>query len=535
MNNSVRFDRWWSRILAVLVVMFVAWFVYTQRDGFIPLLELILDAVSYIPTALASIIAYYGEVSPDALLASFAIGALFGSAVTGILYVRRGGWLRLPRVRSLAWIIALLVAVLGFMVGLSILVAAALGLVVLPLAAYIAQDDMREAINRSTFRRLTRRDAQSSLWRGVLFGAVAGGFGAQLLNLPTQHCAYAPAADVPTVQIGLVLTLVSALILLVPLWTLTNRRRDQRRVESHSGFFQGNLLPLLLLSPMLLSLILFLYYPSIQIAEQSLTRVRRGMEPRFVCMENFVELAQDTVYQNSFLTTFGITAAIVVLTMTLALLISLLAAQRIKGAAIYRTLLIWPYALSPVVTGAIFISMFRDDRSGLINYALYSLFDVNSVNWLTDPQLAPWVVVAASVYNAIGFNVLFYIAGLQNIPRDLMEAAQIDGANVFQRFLRITIPMLSPFTFFLLVANITYSFYGIYGVIDTLFPGGGPLMADGESKAVNVLIYKLYEDSFRSVSQLGEAAAQSIILFILVAGITLIQFRYVENRVVYAD
>ncbi|HLA44447.1 MAG TPA: ABC transporter permease subunit, partial [Aggregatilineales bacterium] len=136
--------------------------------------------------------------------------------------------------------------------------------------------------------------------------------------------------------------------------------------------------------------------------------------------------------------------------------------------------------------------------------------------------------------NGLGFNILFYIAGLQNVPGDLLEAAAMDGANRVQRFVRITIPLLSPFTFFLLVANVTYAFYGIYGVVDATTQGGPPLGPGGEEGgATGVLIYKLYEDAFGSGSSAGMAAAQALILFILVATITLLQFRYVENRVTY--
>ncbi len=225
-----------------------------------------------------------------------------------------------------------------------------------------------------------------------------------------------------------------------------------------------------------------------------------------------------------------VTVAVVLLGMSAALSIAVLASQKVHGAVIYRTLLIWPYALSPVVMGVIFLTMFQTN-SGLINH----IFGLDA-DWLTDEQLAPLVIVFASVWNILGFNVLFYIAGLQNIPEDLLEAAEIDGANWITRFFRITFPLLSPFTFFLLITNVTYSFYGIYGAVDTLTQGGPPLGPGGQDGgATNVLIYKLYQDAFSPGSPAGAAAAQALILFLLVAGLTLVQFRYLERRVVYAD
>jgi len=249
----------------------------------------------------------------------------------------------------------------------------------------------------------------------------------------------------------------------------------------------------------------------------------------FVCLQNYTRLVEDITYQNSFSATIIITVAIVIFGMSTALAIAVLASQKVRGAYIYRTLLIWPYALSPVVAGVIFFTMFQQ-QSGLINYALDELFGIRP-EWFTDVTLARIMVVFASVWNILGFNILFYIAGLQNIPKDLLEAAEIDGANRVQRFARITFPLLSPFTFFLLVTNITYSFYGIYGVIDVL-TGGGPRIGEGgASGATDVLIYRLYEGS----AQAGASAAQALVLFVLIAGITLFQFGFIERRVTYAQ
>ncbi|MBC8098484.1 MAG: sugar ABC transporter permease [Armatimonadetes bacterium] len=302
-----------------------------------------------------------------------------------------------------------------------------------------------------------------------------------------------------------------------------------------AGYFRSRWLPFVFLAPTLLSLGIFLYYPSVQTVTLSLLARRRPLpQERFVCLNNYVALAEDIIYRNSFLTTLFITVAIVLLAMGLSLGIALLASQKVRGASIYRTLLIWPFALSPVVAGAIFLALFREGSSGLINYALERGLNL-SVSWLRDASLAPWVIVAASVWNILGFNILFYVAGLQNVPTDLLEAAQIDGANKLQRFIRITFPMLAPFTFFLLVTNVTYSFYGVYGAVDTLTQGGPTVGAGGAlGGATNVLIYKLYDDAFSPGGSIGLAAAQAIVLFLIVAGLTLLQFRYIENRITYS-
>jgi sn-glycerol 3-phosphate transport system permease protein len=364
-------------------------------------------------------------------------------------------------------------------------------------------------------------------------GAVVGGLGAQILMYPTQHCTYAPDVDSTQFRMGLFVTALSALILLVPLWTLLRRRPETPR-QRVAGHFNNFGLAYLFLVPTLVMLAVFLYYPAIQVM---LVSLRRKIFPlpqeQFACMQNFVSLTDNAVYRNSFTTTMFITFWIVLFSLALALGIAVLASQKIKYAGFYRTLLIWPYAISPVVTGVIFLSMFREGGAGLLNWMLDSTLGITP-HWLTDKNLAPWVIIAASVWNLLGFNVLFYIAGLQNVPEDLLEAASLDGAGRFRRFWRITFPLLSPFTFFLLVTNITYSFYGIYGMVDTLTPEGGPRFGPGgESGATNVLIFKLYKDAFDTGAPAGVGAAQAVILFLMVAGLMVLQFRFIERRITY--
>lgn len=534
MQDHIRFDKWWGRLVGVFVVVFMGWFLWNERHGFQPLFQMLVDGIKAIPDVFVNVVNYYADVSPSALIASLLVGGVFGAVVTVLIYWRRNELIPPFSLsgRSVQW--ALIVGAIALATGASLINVILLAVGFALISNFGFNPELRKLFSRETLQALTSSKARKNMVVGGGLGLLMGLGGSQLLTVPLQHCTYATEADTTTQWAGYGITIIGAMLVLVPFWTWV-LQRGRKKFDGTAGYFKGQILPYLFLLPTLISLLLFLYYPSFQIASESLMRVRRGRnaEPVFDCLNNYIGLLNDSVYQSSFMMTITVTIAIVLTSMTIALLIALLASQKVKGASIYRTLLIWPYALSPVVTAAIFISMFRDDRSGLINHLLYSL-GMDSVRWLTDVSVAPWVLVGAAVYNILGFNIVFYVAGLQNIPRDLLEAAQIDGANVFQRFIRITIPLLSPYSFFLLVSNVTYSFYGIYGVVDTLFPGGGPLLSDGQSRVANVLIYKVYEDSFRSgATQLGDVAAQSIILFILVAGLTILQFGYLENRVTY--
>lgn len=470
MDNQTLVERWWGTLVSIFVIVFMSWFIISEFEGFASFVEFIGKGIAAVPGSIAVVADYYASVPFGQFLGSAVVGGLFGAATTSFVLLSNEG--RLDNIRR-------------------------------------------------------------SVVAGSLVGGLAGAVGAQVLAFPMQHCTYSGEATSVAMLIGVGITVASTLFVLVPLWTWMSRRG--RRIDAGtSGYFQGWMLPIVLLAPTLISLVVFLYYPAMQVATLSLN-AQRFRQTRFVCLNNYVEVFNDVIYQNSFLITLLITVAIVLFSMSLGLTTAVLASQKVRGASVYRTLLIWPYALSPVVTGTIFLAMFRQGRSGLVNYGLYEVLGTTA-NWFSNPSLAPWVIIFASVWNALGFNILFYIAGLQNVPKDLLEAAQIDGANRVQRFIRVTFPLLSPYTFFLLVTNVTFSFYGIYGAVDTLTQGGPPLGIGGqEGGATNVLIYKLYEDAFAPGAQVGGAAAQSIIMFILVAGMTLLQFRYVERRVTYGE
>jgi len=242
----------------------------------------------------------------------------------------------------------------------------------------------------------------------------------------------------------------------------------------------------------------------------------------FVCVDNFTRLFQEDYYQVVF-NTFVISGGIVVIGLVISLAIAYLAFQEVRGASIYRTLLIWPYAVSPAVAGIIFLVMF-DPVAGVINH-LIELLGGTGLEWIKDPWLGRFTIIAASIWKMLGYNVLFYLAGLQNVPKDLLEAAAIDGANAWQRFRRVTLPSLSPITFFLIVTNVTYAFFDIFGTIDFLTKGG-------PAGATEVMIYRIYQLGILRYD-LGKAAAQSIVLFLLVIGLTVLQFRTTGQRVTY--
>jgi sn-glycerol 3-phosphate transport system permease protein len=362
-----------------------------------------------------------------------------------------------------------------------------------------------------------------ALW-GALTGALAGAAGALLFMAPLQFCMFGPEQPPLAVALGFGLVVTGMIAFLAPLrwWA----RRQQQQIVASAGLFRGALTPWLFLLPTLIILILFLYYPFLDTFRLStqLISVAAGRS-RFICLRNFTDTFSNIEYWGSVLISFGMAGAIVALGMFSALLIAAVAFQPVKGAAIYRTLLIWPYALSPVVAGIIF-SLIFNESTGLANYALESVFRFEAgLRWRNDATLAQLTVVLAAVWKMIGFNILFYIAGLQNVSSELREAAAIDGANVAQRFFFITVPQLSPITFFLLITNLTYAFFELFGTID-LMTSGGP------TGATTVLIYRIF-DLINSGNRIGLAAAQSLLLFMVVIGITALQFFTSGRRVNY--
>jgi sn-glycerol 3-phosphate transport system permease protein len=371
------------------------------------------------------------------------------------------------------------------------------------------------------------REMQRQPVTGAIVGGVAGALGSLLFMVPLRYCMFEAERRTIDHAIGIFLVGTGMIILLSLTRWISERTRNGIAglftAEAIPGAFKGRFWPLLLLAPTLIILLMFLYYPSLNTMWLSTQSSILGIPGTYdVCVDNYAAMFTDPSYSRVLGNTVFITVLTVGLSMAIGLLVALAAYQSIKGARIYRTLLIWPYAISPVVAGIIFLLLFNP-TGGIINYAL-SLLGIDGVRWLNSPQAAPWAVIIASVWKSMGFNILFYIAGLQNVPADLKEAASIDGANIFQRFRHIVIPLLSPITFFLLITNTTYAIFETVGTIEYLTPGGGPL------QSTETMMYRIYRVG---IENLGGSSAQSIALFLLVIGLTIFQFRTSERNVNY--
>lgn len=287
--------------------------------------------------------------------------------------------------------------------------------------------------------------------------------------------------------------------------------------------FNSRWLPWLLVAPQMAVVLVFFFWPAAQALYQSLlTQDAFGMSTEFVGMENFARLFADSTYLESFQTTAIFSLLVAVFGLGLALLLALMADRVIHGAAIYKTLLIWPYAVAAAVAGVLWLFMFNSPM-GVVAFALRAI----GFNWnhLLSAGDAMTLIVVAAVWKQISYNFLFFLAGLQSIPRSLIEAAAIDGASPWHRFWTIVFPLLSPTTFFLLVINVVYAFFDTFAIVDATTHGG-------PGKATSILVYKVYYDGFKAMD-MGGSAAQSVILMVVVVALTVLQFRFVERRVQY--
>ena len=287
--------------------------------------------------------------------------------------------------------------------------------------------------------------------------------------------------------------------------------------------FKGWWLPALLVAPQLIISFIFFFYPSGQAIWNSLFLPDPfGLKTEYVGLDNFRFLLSDPYYLASFKTTIFFSTAVSVASMGIGLYLAALADRLIKGAGVYQTLLIWPYAIAPAIAGVLWLFLFNGNI-GLISYYLQGIgYDWNHT---LDGDQAMFLVVLASSWGRISYNFLFFLAGLQAIPKSIIEAAAIDGASFWRRFLTIVIPLLSPITFFLLVVNIVYAFFDTFGVVHTITSGG-------PEQDTNILVYKVFSDGFVS-QDLGSSAAQSVILLVLVGVLTIVQFKYIEKKVHY--
>lgn len=287
--------------------------------------------------------------------------------------------------------------------------------------------------------------------------------------------------------------------------------------------FKSAWLPWLLVAPQMAIVLVFFFWPAGQALYQSVLQEDAfGTSREFVGWENFERLWSDPSYLNSARITAVFSALVAVTGISIALLLAVMANRVVRGAAVYKTLLIWPYAVAPVVAGVLWLMMFQSPW-GVISYALQALG--YQWNHLLNANHAMALIVLAAVWKQISYNFLFFLAGLQSIPNAVIEAATIDGATPWRRFWTIVFPLLSPVTFFLLVMNVIYAFFDTFAIVDAATHGG-------PGKETSILVYRVYYDGFKALD-MGGSAAQSVVLMAIVIVLTVVQFRFVEKKVQY--
>ena len=288
--------------------------------------------------------------------------------------------------------------------------------------------------------------------------------------------------------------------------------------------FRNRWLPYLLVFPQVAVTVLFFFWPALKSLQLSLYRVSPfGDRMSFVGLENFTTLLGDPEYYRSVVNSFIFAGGVTLLSVAGSLLLAALATQKIRGLSAYRTLLLWPYGIAPAVSGIIFLFIFHPTY-GVLPYFL-SFITAYEFNWLLKGWVAMALVVTATAWTHLGYNIAFFVAGLLAIPGAVLEAADVDGAGPVRRFTKIVFPLVSPITFYLVVLNMVFAFFESFGVIDAVTKGG-------PGDETMIMVYKLYKDGFIGLN-LGSSGAQSVILMALVIGLTMLQFRYAEKKVTY--
>ena len=287
--------------------------------------------------------------------------------------------------------------------------------------------------------------------------------------------------------------------------------------------FPSSWLPYLLVAPQIAITVVFFFWPASQAIFQSVLQEDAfGLSSKFVGLDNFVRVFEDPTYLSSFKITVVFSIAVSVVSLSVGLLFAVMADRVIRGAGLYKTFLVWPYAVAPAVAGVLWGFLFNP-TVGVISAWLKSA----GYNWnyLVNGDQALFLLTLATSWNRVPYNFLFFLAGLQSIPKSLIEAAAIDGAGPGRRFWDIAFPLLSPTAFFLMVVTTVYTFFDTFGAVHAV-TGGGP------AKATEILVFKVYNDSFRALD-LGGSAAQSVVLMVIVIGLTFVQFKYIERKVHY--
>ena len=287
--------------------------------------------------------------------------------------------------------------------------------------------------------------------------------------------------------------------------------------------FRSRWLPYALVLPQIAVTLVFFFWPAAQALYWStLLQDAFAARTQFVWFDNFAALFADETYYASFKVTALFSVLVAFLGLAISLLLAVFADRVVRGAAFYKTLLIWPYAVAPAVAAILWLFLLSP-AIGVLTYALRGL----GLDWnyyVNAPQALILIVVAA-VWKQISYNFLFFLAGLQSIPRSLVEAAAIDGAGPARRFWTVVFPLLSPTAFFLLVVNVVYAFFDTFAIVDATTQGG-------PAGATQILVFKVYQDGVQALD-LGGSAAQSVVLMAIVIALTVVQFRWVERKVQY--
>jgi sn-glycerol 3-phosphate transport system permease protein len=288
--------------------------------------------------------------------------------------------------------------------------------------------------------------------------------------------------------------------------------------------FPNRWLPYALVAPQLAVTLAFFFWPAFDSLRLSLYRASPfGDRLIFIGLGNFQRLLSDPAYFRSVATSFLFSALVTVVGLAFALLLASLANAKIRGLAVYRTLLLWPYGIAPAVAGVVWMFVFHPSF-GVLPYLL-SFVTAYQFNWFLKGWVALVLIVVAAIWKQFGYNLAFYLAGLQAIPGSVLEAASVDGAGPIRRFFAITFPLLSPVTFFLFTLNMTFSFFETFGLVHAVTQGG-------PGDATSILVFRAWKDGFEGL-QLGYSAAQSVILMLLVVALTAAQFRFAEKKVTY--
>ena len=292
----------------------------------------------------------------------------------------------------------------------------------------------------------------------------------------------------------------------------------EKRVVFRSGW-----LPWLLILPQTVVILVFFFWPAAQAVFQSLQQQDAfGTSIEFVGFDNFRQLIADPSYAASFKTTAFFSVLVASIGISLALMLAVFADRIVRGGIFYKTMLILPYAVAPSVAAVLWVFMFSPSL-GVVSYAL-GKFGIDWNHLLNSGQAMALIVMAA-IWKQLSYNFLFFLAGLQSIPKSLIEAAAIDGAKPWRRFWTVQFPLLTPTTFFLLVINVVYAFFDTFAIVDAATHGG-------PGQDTSILVYKVYHDGFKAMD-LGGSAAQSVVLMVIVVALTVVQFRYVEKKVNY--